>query len=346
MGRALLIIVLGSFIIMGMIQRAVTQRQMTMTEGNIDAFSVAQGRNATGSALEMTLSKITQGEDWETVPQFYNLMDFDVEIQIDDETTLDIVSPNELRVSAVTHYGNRQIESFAFLRKTSVELPVMDGALSVYSENSRIFLHGVGRNVDVDGNDTNPDGSEGPEDPITGITSIIPSEELISKQAGGASGKDFYLGDPPYLHDADMDDTEIQRLYSMYVENADPWSSGMPLGTDSNPLVYTIETDQSLDNDGAGILIVKPGATLTIGGSTKYNGIIIVAGQIRLDGGIKIYGGVIMMEEDGTQQNLLEEQGVLNGTPGIYYSSWVLNNLSENLTFGTGTTWIVDRMLY
>lgn len=362
MGRALLIITLGSFIVLGIIQQAVNNRQITMTEGNIESFMVSHGRNATGSALEMAIHTVIHDNSWGDAPQtwVYELNDVVVQVQIDDHN-IDPggIQQNELRLTSQTQIGNRTVRSLAFVDRGSVQLPNMEGALSVYGEDSRIRLDGVGAKLKIDGHDTNPEGVDADlGDNLPGISSVTSEEELFSQISGAASNKVFYDGESegesmPFNHDPDMDDTEINALFDEYIDIGTPYREGGNLGTDQNPVINVIDVDAELgggENFGSGILVVKPDATLKITGNFTYHGLILVAGKLEIAGTPSIYGGTILMDTGTYQESLIQDPDddhlEMSGTPGIMYSSWVLNNLMNNLIGGGGSQWALNRISY
>ena len=358
MGRFILILTLGSFVILGIIQRAVNNRQITMTEGNVETFMVNQGRNATGSALELAINRIFNESDWGNPPLEweYDFPDFTVRVNVDDhDVDSDAIQANELRITSSVNIGNRVLESTAFIDRGSVELPNLDGALSVYGTNSRIRLQGVGAHFKIDGNDTNPEGitNHESEGNVAGIASVTPESTLFTRIAGGASGKDFYVGEPDFDYDSNLEGSEVNALYQEYIDmkNGQFYSDGDDLGSNNTPTINIIGNDAKFTNNevGAGILVVKPDATLEIGGNFTYNGLILVAGKLEISGTPRIYGGVMLLDtaqfEDGSTIEEPEEGFIGSGNAGIMYSSWVLDNLRSNLS-GSGSSWALNRILY
>ncbi|MFO8028884.1 MAG: hypothetical protein R6U28_03410 [Cyclonatronaceae bacterium] len=360
MGRALLIITLGSFIVLGIIQQAVNNRQTTMTEGNIEAFMVSHGQNATGSALEMAIHRVMYDNSWGSAPLTwdYELDDFIVTVAVDDhDADPTAIQANELRLTSTLQLQNRTIRSFAFLDKGSVRLPEMLGALSVFGPNSRIRLDGVGAQLKVDGYDTNPEGvSAELGGNLPGITSITSEEDLFSQISGAASNKIFYDGEHegesmPFRHDENLDAATLQELYEEYLEIGTPIDKNN-LGTDNNPVISIVDSDTKLGDEpfGSGIMVIKPDVSLEITGNFTYHGLIIVGGKLEIAGTPSIYGGVTLMDTGAYEEALIQDPDddhvEMSGTPGILYSSWVMNNLAENLTGGSGSKWALNRISY
>jgi hypothetical protein len=58
MGRAMLLLVTGSFIIFGMIQLGVWDRQSEINEMNVDYILTSQARNLANSGMERALNNL------------------------------------------------------------------------------------------------------------------------------------------------------------------------------------------------------------------------------------------------------------------------------------------------
>jgi len=355
MGRALLIITLGSFIVLGIIQQAVNNRQITMTEGNIENFMVSHGRNVTGSALEMAVTRIIQDSDWESEPRPWNypLNDMDVDVFVDTNDDFPTeVDPGFLRVRSELQLENRTIRSFAFLRQGSMELPDMEAALAVYGKNSTVDIRG--QPLKVVGNDTNPDGTPGPEDPLPGIAARITESELVSATGPPHQDPVQYEGDPDYLHNPDMDDTKLKELLEQYQDIGVPYVSGNSIGTPESPAITIIDQPGARftgGERGAGIMIVNKDADVFFGGNFHFEGIIFIQGSMMTTGTVNIFGGAIMtdnavVEEDSDLYVDPDDPDIsLRGTPTIYYSSQVLGNIQDRLG-GGGSNTFVDRISY
>ena len=357
MGRALLIITLGSFIILGIIQQAVNNRQITMTEGNIESFMVSHGRNLTGSALEMAVNRVIHDADWENEPRPWNYplenMNVTVFVDTNDDFPTE-VDAGFLRVRSELQLENRVIRSLAFVSQGVIEIPDLEGALSVYGRNSNVDIRG--QPLKVVGNDTNPDGSAGPEPSIPGISARIPESDLVSATGNPNQDPVQYEGDPNYVHNEDMDDTELMRMLEIYMEMGTPYVSGNSLGTPNNPVITIIDQPGvrfTGGETGAGIMIITKDADVFLGGNFTYEGILIIQGSMMTTGTVDIYGGAIMTDnavvEEGSDPDLELDPDdpdiSLRGTPTIHYSSQVLGNLQNRLG-GGGSNAFVDRILY
>lgn len=371
MGRALLIICLGSFIILGIIQQAINNRQLTVTDGNIESFMVTHSRNITGSALEMTVNRIIHDSDWDNgqIPLTLNyiLEDMDVTVQVDNhDSAPGMVDPNFIMVSSSLQLDNRNITSRAFLRTVPLELPELPGALSVYGPNSLIRL--LGNNFNVVGYDTNPGddytkldnlqntGGTGDADALSAIvTNEISKNDLIS--GTNIDEHEHYAGADPAFDDTQpLDDTRLMELIAEYKAMPETETyDGTNLGDSLNPRITIIDQNSEGYHNGevrlagnvygSGILIIEENVTLALRGGDefRFDGLVIIQGELDLRGGLSIYGGAIMTDNTDTTIDPYFEAG---GNPTIYYSSKALENIQNRLVTGSSGGTLVDRILY
>ena len=377
MGRALLLITLGSFVVLGIIQRAVNNRQITMTEGNIETFMVNQGRNATSSSLDLAINRLMYNydSDWEAsynsgIPVWtFPIDEMDVDVFVDDDTHPE-VNPRFLRVRSELQLEGRIIESIAFLSLSEIGFPELDGALSVYgTRHDRIDFRGRGSELKVNGEDISPvrpapnDYPPAPDSAqsIPAIAAQVEEDNLVSTR-----GNVEYDGQPdPYLHDPNLDDTEIMELLETYMEMATLYKEreGTFLGSRDNPVIIKVNAESGRnpsfggnENEGTGILIVEEDANLTLSGNFDWFGLVIVKGSLTMGGTSSIFGGVIMtagasveQDDDETGDTFIgeEEDGFEAwGTPTVQYSSRVLDSIRENLGSNDMSNMQVNRILY
>ncbi len=347
MGRALLITCLGSFIILGMVQQAVQQRQLTMTEGNVETFSISHAQNATNSGLELGLQRIFHDDNWEDYgnPWVFPIDDMDVQVWVDSNSDYpEVVPPNYYRIRSEYQVGSRTLLSFAYL-KDDVITPPVHGAVGYYGddEEARIYMTG---NADIYGHDTNPSShpvaGDGPGPHLPAITSEI-EEDILIEQKGNSS----YQGEPDYVQQ-ELDGHELNERVAMYEQQKDPYYNPADLGTPENPKITVLEENEKLteNTNAAGILIVKEGATLELRGTFSFEGLVIVQGTLDIKGNVKIFGA--MMFTDNALLEIEDEQeGDFSGNTEIYYSSEALRNINNFLSHRfDGTGLVVDRIFY
>lgn len=64
MGRALLLLVLGMFVVVGMIQNGINDRAQLLPSRNVDYHSQQQAKNIAGSFMDYAISEIRWNQDW------------------------------------------------------------------------------------------------------------------------------------------------------------------------------------------------------------------------------------------------------------------------------------------
>jgi hypothetical protein len=103
----------------------------------------------------------------------------------------------------------------------------------------------------------------------------------------------------------------------------DSWPASFPAGW--WPVIY-VNGDLSLPTDGRGTLIVT--GNMTIGGTTKWDGVILVGGTIYANGNNNVHGGVI----SGLNEQLgisVPQSDIGNGTKTYVYDSCAIANAAS-----------------
>ncbi|MEX0681376.1 MAG: hypothetical protein WD097_08345 [Balneolales bacterium] len=328
MGRGLLILCLGSFIILGMVQHAVQQRQLTMSDGNVKMFMVNHARNAVNSGLELGLNRVFHDSNWEDVTQPWEFPVDTLSVQVWVDTHDDYpneVPPMFIRVRSEYEIENRPLQAHAFL-EFDVITPPVKGAVGFYGADAQANLSG---NANIYGYDTNPDQSEGSEDALPAITAETEEDSLVNQ-----SGNATYEGEPDF-EQQELDGQELNDLVAMYESQADVYESPADLGTPENPKITVLNEYEKLESNinAAGILIVKEGVTLDLRGDFSFEGLVIVEGELDIRGNVSIYGALMF-----TDNALLEiddpdgTEGTFTGNTDIYYSSSGLQNINNKLS--------------
>jgi len=117
-----------------------------------------------------------------------------------------------------------------------------------------------------------------------------------------------------------------EAVWSAFVSDvlSNPYST--TIGTRANPAISVVEVGQSLSGNvnGAGVLIVKDGASFSIGNGLCYEGVIVLLGSSTLtgSGNAIVYGSVVTINHTGKTINA-------SGNVSLYYSSSSLQNVSN-----------------
>ncbi|MDG5768202.1 hypothetical protein QA596_12115 [Balneolales bacterium ANBcel1] len=345
MGRALLILCLGSMIILGMVQRAVYQRQLSATEGNVQTFEVNQARNATGIGLELGLNRLFHDQDQQlsgSPPWVFTVDGMNINVHVDThDDAPGEVPPRFLRVRAGHTLHGREFESFAFVNEGTI-IPPVDGALGFYGTGSEVNLSG---NAKISGYDTNPDGSEGPEAAVPGIAAVDEESYLINHQ-GNAS----YTGDPDFIHKEDMNAQTVFEFLEMYKTQATVYQSQTDLGSVEYPAITLFDGYNKVSDNvnAAGIMIVTEGSKVDFRGNFAFQGLVLVEGELDIRGNVHVYGAMMfsdnaLLEIDDPESS----DAYFTGNATIQYSSQALNNINNSLSgIFDETRMVVDRIYY
>lgn len=333
MGRALLIMCLGSIVVFGIVQQAVQNRQMTFAEGNVTTFEVNHARNATNSGLEMGINRVLHNDNWDDIarPWLFPIDDMDIRVFIDrNEDYPNEVPLTYLRVRSEYEIANRSLQSFAFLHRETITPPV-DGAVGFYGQDSQLNLSG---NAKIYGYDTKPssqpDMGDGSEADLPGIVSEIDEDSLIVQKGDAAT----YDGDPPFEKKV-LNAVGLNEFTTMYKEQAEVYT-GTNMGTTENPNVTLINENYKVkDNINAGgILIVENGATLELRGDFMFEGLVIVEGKLDIRGNVHIFGAMMFSDNALLEIDDPEvDDSTFTGDTSIYYSSQALLEVNDKLSW-------------
>jgi hypothetical protein len=214
------------------------------------------------------------------------------------------------------------VTQFAVFREGSIQV------LSAWTSLSGLIKNGSsGTITGVDGCGAAPD--------VAGVA--VPDSNYA--QSGGGPGTAVVpAGSPPILNlqsppgaydlvKIDWDGiVNHNAIWPDIVYPTDPWPTSFPAN-----YWPVIRVDGSLDlpSDGQGILIVT-GDSLTINGSLRWNGIVLVGGMVSADGNNNIQGAVISGLNLKLPGSTVPESDVGNGVKTYQYNSCnIANALSK-----------------
>jgi len=359
MGRAMLLIVTGLFVIFGIIQLSIYERQGHINDVNVRYWSNSQSRNVANAGMESAFNKLAGQTSWRTTPTTPFLFTFGTDsafVFVLDNSMSGVTLPNGvLELRSIGRVNNVNHEARARLFVTG-GLPPVDAAMGIFTEN--IDFNVAGSAFLINGVDTNPDGSAGPVGSLPGISvnnqsayneimselnntqksrvqGLNPDAELI-----GSIGGTIDANHPSLNFNPAMDPALLDAFVAKAILNADATytnysASGTgSLGTPGNPQVIVVNGVLDVSNaTGAGILIITESGLLDARGNLdNYQGLIIIQGSADLTrGNINIYGSMLF----GGNNPQLEIDIDFRGNVAIQYSSQVLTNLSDQLYSST-----------
>jgi len=166
MGRATIILIIGLSVITSFLILSLNANSKEGLRTTVDHYENTQARLIANSGIEMYLEKM-RGD--KTLKGSYNnnsLLDGSYDINIAGTDSLGIVT-------SVGHFGNTVHQTIVKVSREPVDMPPFKGALHIVSDVLGLKLNG---NLDIDGNDTNIDGSPGPEPSLPGVVLDEPSD--------------------------------------------------------------------------------------------------------------------------------------------------------------------------
>lgn len=237
--------------------------------------------------------------------------------------------------TAVSGDTSAQVEVYA--RKTEVILPRV---AAIYLDPN-VALDLTSGAFLIDGHDTDPDGSRGPEAAVFGVATKPGSvaganaAALLSQVPARLYSRIDGKGGAPSIGEAELDfQGLLASLKPMATEEftASTFSPDELGNADEDDYrVTVVEGDLHLSGDtkGAGVLIVEGSLTLT--GRLSYEGLVLVVGDLRLSGSgseAKVYGALMIGQSLVTEERLRARS---RGAAQVYYSSQALSNVEGAL---------------
>lgn len=343
MGRAMLFLVTGSFIIFGMIEMGLFGKQASMNELNVQAALNAQARNVANSGLERALNRLVTEENWRVAPNTPHRFAFgeefaDVAVVDGSMNGIDL-PPGIVEVRSTGTSGNRVATATARLMVES-GLPEIHGTMGIFTNNLSVNI--AGSAFLIDGNDNNP---TDPGLPLPGIAvnSQAAYDEFMKLNAGQlARIQGAGSTNPSLLLNTDMDGNALEDFVQLAIANADAVyvnhtaSGPNSLGSVTDPKIIVVEGKLEIRNaSGAGIIVIKEGGSLDARGNLdSFQGLIIVQGKADLTrGNIHIQGAMLFGGSNPTIEIDIDFRGNVN----ILYDSAALANLSTSMPQTAGT---------
>ncbi len=353
MGRSMLIIVTSLFLVFSLTQIGVMNRQTQIDQLSVSYVHLSQARNAANGGLERALLALGANRAWRVAansPVTYTFGNNSASVLVLDETHDANIPEDYVEIrSTGTSDG---VTALVVARVFQTDgIPPANGAVGIYGENIDVDFRG--NSFLISGYDKNPDGTNGPKDPLPGITTSTESGETSVVSALNNQQLDNIIGagttEPSVVHDPNMNDAELLEFINYASANADfnctqPRNAGTSVcanqfspGTPADPKIMVIKAGGHFNLSSgphAGVIIVEPGGTLELNGNPNYQGLIIGMGTVNIASGIpQIYGGIIYTPSPDPSAPLPEfivDEEVditINGNVMIQYSSAVMANL-------------------
>lgn len=324
MGKSILITVLGLSITIGVIIMKLNANSKEGLKTSIDYFSSTQARLIANSGVEVFLEKLRRDKFLTGSFNDNELFDgyYDITISGPDD---------DIQIICKGYFNGAEHRTKVKAKRLPVELPPVYGALFVSSSTMELNLNG---NLEINGNDTNLDGSVGDEPSVPGIAVDDPADsayiinELKPKITEDIEGE----GGSPSVKSV-SDTTDWVQLTQDLIFAADTtlltgtYTTGSVFGTLAKPIITFVNGDVSFAGSatGSGIMVIN--GNVSMSGNFTYYGIIIVFGQssiqTQITGNGGIYGTTILVGDEVDIQ--------ATGNASFYYSSQAIDNAQTNL---------------
>jgi hypothetical protein len=211
-----------------------------------------------------------------------------------------------------------------------------------YAPGTAVDPRFSGTNFLINGNDTNPDMTAGPNPPVPGIattSSSVTSAITSSLASGGQQNQVIGMGSTPSVQTASLAlspeqiATDLLALPGEVIYSGGIYAGNTTFGSTASPQISYINGNTTIQGNasGAGVLIVNGSLTLT--GSIAFQGLIIALGPVQIQlSGSAIVHGALMLKTSNTADPDYELD--VSGSSSIYYSSQTLAMVNTN--WGSG----------
>ena len=327
MGRATIILIIGLSVIVSFLILSLNANSKEGLKTTVDHYENTQARLIANSGVEAFLEKMRRDKTLKGTHNNNSLMDGYYDI--------DIAGPDSLGiVTSVGHFGNTNHTTIVKVSREPVDMPPFAGALHIVSDVLGLKLNG---NLDIDGNDTNIDGSPGPEASLPGVALDDPADSAffinnikpkIANDIEGLGGSPSVYSDPNVV---DWEAVMMNLIFSADQTVSTGTYSSEHFGTPIAPQITHMYGDIHLSGtcEGDGIMVVN--GNLTMSGQFTYRGIILVYDKSTIDcqitGNGGIYGATILVGSDVDLH--------ATGNAEFFYSSEAINNAQLYLKSST-----------
>ena len=305
MGRAMLIIVTGVLISVGITQVGLFGNLSQMDRHSVSYAEGVQASNTAHAAIELAIDKLKNDPDWRTGGSPHT---FDIDGAFAD-VEVETVSPETLSVSATSVVNSRTRTVRKIFHQQDLHfVPKFKAAMMIMTD---LFDFDINGNAsEINGNNTEDNCPA-----VPGVT--VPGSDSKNKVENTKFAKNAISGDPPVAIDPDSDFDEVSALIKM-LENepgTEYLKSGKhngDLGSQQNPGVFfvTNHTKFAGNTQGYGIMVVRKNATIDVEGEIETND----DGSLDIKGTFDFHGLIIF--ENAWSFNA-------SGTPGVHGSIMV-----------------------
>ncbi len=336
MGKAVLIMILGSFFIFGIVNLTVNSSVTNATQNSIDYYAKNQARNISSSALRMALANLADNPDLRiSTPVFKNLFGGTASYKIEKVTKN---RQDVLKITATGEFLGQTQTSIAYAPiSNSVNnqevTPIFNFAIfsgkSIKIKDSKVLSDNPAWNANIHSN-----GSVhiDKKSVINGFVSYVKkfkgknAEEVIKPNVNPAGEKTVFKTfkiEPP-----EFNPDKYEPIATDVYEKNLKINKDMTLGTPVNPKIIFVkgklEVKKNVSFTGYGVFIVKK--DIKLDGNVTINAVdplgnnlgLYSKGKVKIKNGTTVYGQIY-----GEKGIKLEKNAVVHGSLATGYKGKV-----------------------
>jgi len=284
MGRAMLIIVAGVLISLGITQTSVFGGLNNLAGHSANYAETAQAKNIAYMGTELAIQEMIQEPSWRDGES----ATFDIDSG-SSSVTIEEISTDEYRlISTGTFNDEVQTITMVLRENSSSGVPTFQSALGIIMEDPDDFTFDASGNAGIDGND-----ASGTCPAVPGV--MVSHDDDKDYVENNASGSSNIEGDPPVSVNTDFKFDDIVKLITALDAGATYLPGGNykgTLGSAENPGIFVVNSKTKITGNttGYGILIIKNSgelevdAELELRGTMQFNGLVIFENAFAIDG--------------------------------------------------------------
>ncbi len=326
MGRGMIILAIGAFMVLGLIQFNLFEHRERIQTFNSDYAKDIQSKNVAHTAIQLAMEQINEDPTWQptsTNPWTQEIDGAYIELYYETLSTgAGPIDPDSIRIYSNAWYGGRGTMGSAeykanseshqiistYLKSSLHFVPEAAGGLGVASGN---FTFNMSGSATISGND-----ASGTCDDIPAIT--VPTLDDYIEVVDGANFSNMESSEDLVAIDPDVSyspvDELIERLSNEpgVVDVSGNYKGDF--GSEDEPGIFFVESYAKLTGgipDGYGIMVIRSG------GELEYEGALSVSGNFT-------FNGLIIFE------NAFDFTG--KGTPDLNGSVLIGNTPGNNTT--------------
>ena len=232
------------------------------------------------------------------------------------------------QIIILTAAGTGKDSAFRTIRAYIGRAPTFIPPGGIYAPGTAVDTSFSGDKFLVNGNDTNPDGTPGPNPAVPGISTSADSVRNAitnSLVSGGHTDQVIGLGNSPSVQTSSvtLDPNQIANdllTYPHTTLSGGSYAGSIAFGTEALPQITNITGDVTIQGNAAGFGVLIVDGTLRLSGSLEFQGLIIARGpvQVELSGNASIHGSLMLQTSDTASSDLELD---IKGSTSLYYSS-------------------------